>query len=320
MPATPRRSQLRIAYSSTFATQVDFDTPLSNGALDAVFSLSDEEPRLEFLSKDEQIKDCTSQYIVDEAILSRSCRLTFGIWAEAETLFGVLGWWGGIVAGSEVTMLGPTEFQPPVTTLIYGHDGSDVDPLKLVSMLLAKVTIRGRVNERINVSLEFRGSADAAAATGYTFPDCSEIAPIYLKDGAFIWDGDDYQADTREFTVTLDNRPLAEEDPFTSDSIDIQRMERADERQNDVAWTVFGEAGDALELASRTNPKTKSTLQIRVGAASDGVQIDAASAILKQNGGEKHDGEARRAVLDLLFLPVRIPGNADTPLIFTLLT
>ncbi len=310
MPATPRRSQLRIAHSSTFAVQSAFGTELANAAIDKVFSLSDDEPKFEIVTRDDQIKDCTGQYIVDEIVQARKCRLSFGIEAEASVIAGLLGWFFGVVSANDRLMLGPTVFQPPATTFIYGHnDGTQ--PLKLKDMVAEAITISGRVNDRIRATVSFVGHGNPVATTAYTFPDCATITPIYLKDGAFSVNSVDYLPDTREFEFSFSNNLLSEEDPFTLASVDIQRLERADERDYSLKWTVFGKPGDALHLAAVN--KTKYPFSFRIGPITNGVTISAVSAILKQNGGPKHDGEARRSALDLLLLPIRIAADANTP-------
>jgi hypothetical protein len=319
MAATARRSQLYIACSPTLAAQGAFGTALSNGAITSLFSLSEEEPKLEIISKDETIKDCSGQYTVDEFTVSRSCRMTVSIYAEVATLFNLTGMAFGTVVDDVASMLSTTQFQPPVTTFIWGHRGSSTAPLKLKSMMLARLEVVGRVNERIKVNLEFRGSADILSGSGFTVPACSAIEPVYLKDCSFSINSIERLSDTREFSFVYDNRPLADEDPFTMASIEIQRMERADEREHNLKFIIFGEPGDTLETASRSNPKTKYPFALRIGAADDGVLYEAASAILKPNTFD-HTGEARRSTLDLSLKPVLVVGDEDTtPLIATLL-
>src|SRR5215212_8420155 len=167
--STPRRGQVRVAYSSAFASQEDFDTPLDNSAIDAVFNLSGGDVKFEIVTQDDEIKDCTGQYTVDEVTLARSCRLSFSIEIGIDALWGVIGWMFGVVAGDEATMLGPSEFQPSANTFIYGHDGGSVDPLKLKSMVGHSFRVTGRVGARITAALEFRGSGNIQSASDYTF-------------------------------------------------------------------------------------------------------------------------------------------------------
>ncbi len=309
--SSPRRSQARIAYSSTFALQSAFGTALGNGALDAVFNLSDEEPKLEFVTKDDRIIDCTGQYSIDEVILSRYCRLSFGIEVEAAVLNGLVGWAFGTVSGDDSLMLSPSEFTLPVTSFIYGFVGGAQNPLKLKDMALASIRITGRVNERVKASVAFVGHG-APVAGSFTFPDCSTITPVYLKDGAFTINSVSHLADCREFEFGYDNKPLIDEDPFTLASIDVTRIERADQREYLLKCTIFGEPNDTLEAASRTNPKTKYAASLRIGSATAGVTFTSASAIFRQRG-TTFDGEARRNAIQYELEPVRLSGNANTP-------
>ena len=318
MPISPRRSQVRIAYSSAFASQSDFGDPLSNSAIDAVFSLTDNEPRFEITTKDDEIIDCSGQYKIDEVVLAKSCTLSFGIYAEASVLAGLLGWAFGTISGDDILMLGPTEFQPPATTLIYGHDGGNVDPLKLQDMVIDSISISGRVNERIKCNVTFKGHGEPPAATGYSFPECADVDPIYLKDGAFTLNSEDRAADLREFDFTYGNKLLSDEDPYTSTSVNITRMERADRRDYLLKFKLFGEPNDTTHQAALAKTKMPWTLQI--GADDDGIEISCVSGILKQDGAPSHDGEARRSVLNLINEPIRISGNNDTPVKATVLS
>lgn len=310
MAATPRRSQLRIAYSSTFAAQGSFGSALADLAIDAVFSLSDEDPRLEIITKDDEIIDCTGQYKIDEIVQGKYARISFGLEADAAILAGLLGWAFGVVSGNDRLMLGPTVFQGPVTTLIYGHAGGS-DGLKFKDMALNSIRVMGRVNERIKVSVEFVGNGSPTSAAGFPFPDCSTVTPIYLKDGTFSVNSTSYLADTREFEFSFSNNLLADEDPFEMDSVDVKRMERADMREVMLKWKVFGNPGGTLHTAALN--KQKWPFSFRIGPSANGVTFDAVTAILKQDGGPSHDGEARRSVLGLMLEPLRVVGNTATP-------
>lgn len=314
--STPRRGQVRIAYSSSFATQSDFTTALANNALDAVFNLTDEAPRFEIVTKDDQIKDCTGQYVIDEIVLARACKLSFSIEVGIAQLWGLIKWAFGVVADDEATMLGPTSFQPPVTTFIYGHDGGAVSPLKLKSMVLNTLRITGRVGTRLTASVEFIGSGNiAAAGGGYSFPDCDAITPVYLKDGTFTLNSVSRYADLRSFDFSYSNQLIDDDDPFTLASIDITRLERDDVREYGLTMVLLGEPNDTTHQGALN--KSKWPFSLRIGAADDCVTIDAASAIIKQASPPGYDGRANRSVLNLLAAPIRVVENADTPLIAT---
>jgi hypothetical protein len=309
-----RRSEVRIAYPSGFDTQSDFETPLSAGAIDAVFDLSDEDPKLELVTNKGRILDCSGRYLLKTVLNSRYYRLTFGINIEPAVLFGLFGWGLGTVAGDEVTLM--TGFQPPATTLIYGHVDSDQDPLLLKSMVLMKIVITANATTGYTASFEFRGHGNPDAATGYTFPECSDVTPVRFRDGAFSVNSVDYLADTTSYTFTFDNKP-DDADPFTIAGPDITRNESADERQHDLAWVVAGKTGDALDAASKTDPPTEYPFSFRIGPLSDGITVAAARANFGANGGETYNGTFKRSVLNFLLEPEKISGNADTPLLVT---
>lgn len=321
MSTSPRRSQLRLAYSSAFATQADFGVVnwLADGALDALFNLvPGSEPRLEYTDKSDEIFDCTGQNILDEIVLAKSIRLTLEIEIDVQTLAGLLGWTFGTVSGADILMLGETEFQPPPTTFILGHDDAAGTALKLGDMTAEEITVTGEVAGRIRCTISFRGNGSPTSATGFVFPACDDYEPIRLSDGDFLLDGDSRIDDIRRIEFRYSNRLLSEEDPFTAASTDITRMERGDQREILYTFTIFGQPGDALDQSARDKEKVPVTWQI--GADDDGVSIIAASAILKQGDGPGHDGEARRSVLGLQARPRKVSGDANTPVMATVLS
>ena len=247
--------------------------------------------------------------------LARSCRLSFGVEIGLDALWGLIGWGFGVVADTEATLLGPTAFQPPVTTLIYGHDGGAVTPLKLKSMVLNSLRVTGSVGTRITAQVEFRGSGAIASATSYSFADCSAITPVYLKDGAFTLNSVSRYADLREFEFSFSNNLISEEDPFTLASIDITRMERADEREYSLTMKLLGEPNDTTHQGAMT--KAKWPFSLRIGTSADCITITSSSAIVKQNGAPTHDGRAGRSVLPIIALPRRVPSDSSTPLLAT---
>lgn len=316
---SPRRSQARLAYSGAFAVQDDFDTPLSDGAIDTLFNLfPGSEVRIEFVMKNDEIIDCTGQYLEDRVILAKSVRLSFEIEADASDIFGLLGWFKGTVSGNDVLMLGPTEFQPPPTSFVYGHDDPAGTKLKLTSMVGDEIRISGAVTERIRVSMVFRGNGSPASAGGYEFPDCSTPTPVRLSDGLFLLDSENRNDDLRQMEYQYSNGLLADDDPFTAASADITRMERADRRTALFTFTIFGQPGDGDHVKAINYNKVP--VSWRIGPANDGVDIIAASAILSQGTGPGHTGQAARSVLGLQAEPIRLSGDANTPVMATRLT
>jgi hypothetical protein len=314
MPITPRRSQLRIACSGTGAVQTDFGIAnwLANGAITKLFSLTPgSEPRLEYITKDDEIFTCTGQDILHEIVLARSIRISFELQIDIETLEILLYWMFGAQSGDDILMLTETEFQPPATTFIWGHDDAAGTALKLGDMVGEEITINGEAAGRINCTVSFRGHGGPTDATGYVFPACDDGDPIRLSDGDFLLDGNSLIDDLRRIEFRYSNALLFNDDPFTAASVDITRMERADQREELFTFTIFGQPGDANHAASLL--KTEMPIIWQIGADPGGISIEAAMAILKQGGGPGHDGEARRSVLELISRPVKISGDADTP-------
>lgn len=316
---TPRRSQARLAYSGAFATQSDFETPLSDGAIDTLFNLvAGSEVRFQPVEKSDEILDCTGQDLIDEVILTKSLLISFDIEADASDIGGLLGWFFGTVSGDDRLMLGPTEFQPPPTTFIYGHDDAAGTKLKLYDMVGEEIRISGAVTERVKATVSFRGNGSPTPDNSYEFPDCSTPTPIRLSDGAFTLDGDDRLEDLRQIEFQYSNALLADDDPFTAASPDITRMERADRRTELFTFTIFGQPGDTDHQKALDYEKVP--LSWRIGPADDGIEIIAASAILSQGGGPGHTGQAARSTLALQAKPIKIAGNAETPVMATVLS
>jgi hypothetical protein len=64
---------------------------------------------------------------------------------------------------------------------------------------------------------------------------------------------------------------------------------------------------------------TKYPFTVRIGSATSGVTIAAASALVKiQNPLQGFEGEKPEAAVNLDLEPVKIPGNAATPVQFTI--
>jgi hypothetical protein len=315
--ASPRRSQARLAYSGAFAAQPEFGTALDDAEIDTLFTLlPGSEPRLEIVTKSDEIIDCTGQFVVDEIVLAKSSRLSFEIEADALIVAGLLGWIMGEVSGADILMLGESEFQPPPTSFVYGHKTGIA--LKFKDMVGGEIKISGAVTERIKASVVFQGNGSPEAVEGFDFGDCTTSVPMRFSDGAFELNNIDRMNDLRNIEFSYSNKLLADEDPFTAASVDIARMERDDMRDNVFTFTIFGEPGDALHLAAINYEKMP--LMWQIGPNTNGIQLIAASTILKQGGGPGHTGQARRSTLGLIAQPRKIEGDADTPVKATVVT
>lgn len=320
MSTSPRRSQLALCFSSAGAAQAAFGVGnwLANGAIDARFNLAPgSEPTLEYVTKKDEVLTCTGQDILKKILLARSIRISFELQLDIPTLEVLLGWGFGTVSGSDILMLSPSEFQPPPTTFIWGHDDVAGTALKLGDMVLDEIEITGEVNGRIACTVSFRGHGGPTDATGYTFPECSDSDPIRLSDGDFTIDGDSRIDDIRKIAFRFANGLLFEEDAHTAASVDITRMERADRRTELFTFTIYGQPFDALHQSALNSEEVPVSWQI--GDGTPGILIAAANAILDQAGGPSHDGEARRSVLELTAEPTKVNGDADTPVKATVL-
>lgn len=307
MSTSPRKSQVRIAYPPA-ANQSAFGTPQSNGALTAVFPLDDTEPQFEIVTQDDEIYDCSGQYLLSKVLLAKSSRISFGIFADPVVLFRLYGLGLGVVAGDVASMLGPAAFQPPPITLIWGHVGSAQNPLKLQDMVLDSLRVTGRAVERVKAEVQFRGNGSPVAGS-FTFPGCATPDPIYIKDGAFSLNSVDRIADLREINLNYQNKLIFEEDPFPFASVEVARMERDDRREYPLEFKLWGELGDATHAAALTH--TLMPYSLRIGP--DGRSITIATtgdAILEQSGSPSHEGRANRSILNLRALAVK--AEAET--------
>lgn len=313
MSATPppRRSQLRIVHSSSFAVQSVFGTALSNGALDTPFNLLDN-PSLKLVVKRDEIIDCSNNWPMSRIKLSRLIRLSFNFEVTKTVLAGLLYWTYGVQSGSARRVLPVDEFQPPFTSLMYGHAGDDGIFLKLKDMVVNSLTLSGRATERLRGSIEFVGHG-APSVESYTTPACVEPVPIRMSDCLVTLDGDTIKP--RSIEHTYQNNLLTDDDPFPSDDIDIQWMRRADRRATSFDLTDFGQKGDAIWLKAFDEEEVP--FSWRLGSGSGNVTLDVANGSLVTVDDENYTGEAPSSVNDLQVLPLLVSGNANTPVVGT---
>ncbi len=314
----PRRVQARLAYSGAFALQSDFETALSQGDIDTLFNLTEDDPKLEIVKTTDAIKHCSGRFTLRHRTLTKFARLSFSIYLEPAIFFGLGGWCMGQTVGSDVLMLGLTEFAMPVTSLIYGKAGGDVDPLLLKSMALVSMEASAEPNQRIKLALVFEGSADFAVATAYTFPECNDPDPAYFEDGSLTINSINYLPLTKGITFRYNNQPPVE-DRFTAASIHPDHIEVADERTHDFEWKVAGEINDVVDTAANTEPATTWPVVWQIGTNEDGVTIEALSAEVT-NSRENFEGSIRRSVLTVDLFPQYVAGNVETPVKMTRLT
>lgn len=323
-----RRSTLRIAYSPTFKKQSAINTPLGNSELTAVLTArANTQEMVEVAETVEDVFDCTSQYKVDDIVLHRMARLTIDLEASAQIVMGFLALWGGVAGAPSgsgpyihtVNMLGPTVFDLPLTTMIVGFaDGSDPG-LVFMDVAVNRITFGGRIGENLRVRVELVGNGSLPAASGFTFPDCTQPNPLRFTTGSsFLLNSVEKLSTTRDFELTLDNNMPLNDYPYVFDSVDVKRLARGDRRPTFMRPGILAILSDALGVAARAVPKNHWPFVLKIGSSTDYVQITAADSIIRlRTPNTAWDGEVAESKLQLECEPDRIPGNAATPLVFT---
>lgn len=317
MPTTFRRSQLRVAYAPGFVAQSDMGVPLSPASLTKVMLTKDGgQSHIEPVFLEEDLRDCTSQYLLDKIILHRFARLTLDLEVDADILEDLLGAALGVNSSGTITMLPPTVYDLPHTTFIVGFAGGDDAGIVFSDATCESLTITGRVEQKLSVKAVFVGNGSMLDAVGFTFPDCDTITPLrFDSDAQFFVNGTNYISTTRGFELTYPNNIPLNDFPFSLGSIDVQRLERGDKRDVKLAWTVEGIENDALGAAARTVPPTHYDFDVRIGTD---VHLIAEEAIFRPGGTfQGFDGEIFLAVLNTELTPVRIPGDSSTPFMAT---
>jgi hypothetical protein len=322
--ASARGSQLKVAFHPAFATQVDFDTPLDTATLTKVFQCTSPN-HIEPQKTIKSIFDCTQQYKIGNRILKRGARLRLELEVDAKTLHGLLALAFGATAApasltSGISMLGPKTFAVPVTTVVVGYDDGSDPGVILKCCAVNSISINGRTAETVKVTVELVGSGDLQTATGFTFPNCTDLVPVYFEDGALTINsvdrflGDTPNKTTWEFNFTYSNN-LALQDAAPMNKVDYIRLERGEVREYGCTWKVEGRVMDSLHALAH-QATTNNSFSFRVGTTTNGVTITCAAAeMLEGSPLQTHEGEVRRAVLNLVLNPLRVSSNAATPLV-----
>lgn len=316
-----RRSQLRVAYAPGFAEQSAFGTALSPATLTKTINTRDGgQSHIEPVFSKEDLRDCTTEFLIDKIILHRFARLTLDLEVDQLMMSYLLNAALGVTAGPNVTMLGPAVYDLPHTTFIVGFAGGDDPGIVFKDATCESLTITGRVEQKLQVRAVFVGNGEMLDAVGFTFPECEAITPLrFDSDALFTVNSVEYIAETRGFELTYPNNLPLNDFPFSLGLLDAQRFERGDKRDVKVSWSVLGILNDTLGTASRTVPPTHYDFNIRIGSASEGVNLIAEDAILEPGSPlQGFDGEVFQAVLNIDLIPTRVPGDANTPLMATI--
>jgi hypothetical protein len=316
MAIAPRGSQLKIFYDPTFAAQSAINVANNVNTLTAVLQTTVKR-HIEILQTVDDVYSCDGQFKISTAVLTQLARLT----VEFDCTIGVLKGFArnafGAGTGVDLTMLGVNAFQQPFLTFGLGFDNGEVGVV-FHSAVVNSIKIVARAKERLKVTVELIGSGALPAATGMAFAACSEVVPLYSNAGALTINSvDRMQANsatantaTEEFTLNYSNNLLITDDPFQLASILPSRIERADRRAIMYDWKVEGAVGDAMEVASRSNPRTLYPVVWRVGgAAAAGIVFTSTQNILTADSAvQGFEGEAGRAVLNLHLEPTPDAG------------
>jgi hypothetical protein len=313
--AQQRRSTVAVCRAAAFDVQPDFLTALPQGDIDTRIPLSDEDPKLDLITDKEEILNCTGQELLDRILLTRMYRLTYGIKAVPAEIFGHFGWGFGVVAGDSVTLLPESEFQPPATTLLWGHIGSDIQPFILKSMVLMKISISAAITG-YTINYEWLGHGAPEQAVDYDYPVCPEVTAARFKDGEFTVNSISRLVAMSGYDFSFDNKPDPK-DGFTLASPDLVRNERNDRREEVLKCKLYGELGDALDTAGKSDPVTKYPFSFRIGSLTDGCSLSAVNSLFESENGESYTGGFKRSELNFILSPIAVSGNADAPLLVT---
>ncbi|MDQ3649692.1 MAG: hypothetical protein M3458_05305 [Acidobacteriota bacterium] len=316
--ADQRSTALVIAFSPTFKKQTTFGTALANAELTAAFPVTARN-YFEVNETVERILDCTGQRLIDELLTGRIGALTLEFDATPQLLFGLYALAYGVVAAPsgagpfthEGTQLPLDVYQPPPTSFIVGFKGSARALVILkdavVNNVRVRATARGKVTATATIS--FNGAVPAAVA--FTLPACASVTPVRMSDCQLLVNAIDQTALLREFEHSYSNNLLLGDDPYTGNSIDPTRLERADERAETLNFQILGEPGDAMHVDMVA--RTKRSVLLHIGAATNRMSINATEAIIKRQGsGIGFDGEARRSTLRVTAEPVSVAGAAPS--------
>lgn len=315
----PRLIQGRLARSASWAEQSDFGSAnaLANGAIDTLFSL-DGPVGFELVDDSEDIINCTGEELIDVFTRSQSIRLTVPVIPDASDIHGACGFFFGNVSGADALLLGAGEFQGPITSMIFGFDDPVGVVVKLFDLTGDELTISCAAMERPKMQMTFRGNAVSIDASAYTFPACSDPSIIRLEDGDFLLDAVSRLEEITNLEFTFSNGLDPKDFHTAASPTVIKRTQRADKRTYLLKYSLFGQPynddyNDAVA-------KTKLGWTWQLGPSNDGVSIIAASGITGQAAAPGGSGPFNRSTLNLQNRPIKISGNANTPVKATRLT
>jgi hypothetical protein len=315
-------AELKIAYHPGFATQPAWGTPIDQSLLTEVVQAVSPN-HIEPFKTVADVFDCTQQYKIGSRVLKRGARIRLQIKVDAKRLAGwtayAFGAAGTPSSGtSAITMLGPKSFQPPVFTIIVGYDDDEDPGIVLFNAVVDKLEVVGRSGEEFVINIDIVGDGSLTPATSFVWPACTDIVPIYFEDGALTVNSVDRftcatpNQTTHEFSFSYSNN-LAIDDGRPMAKKDFIRLNRKEKRDYMADWKVEGRPNDTLAALAHARD-TSGSFSFRIGSSSQGVTYTVTKCEFAEGSPlVSHEGELRRAALNLRLNPLRISGNAATP-------
>jgi len=311
-----------VAYNPNGKKQAAIGTAMPATSLTAALSaISKEWP--EVVETTQDIMNCTAEDIRDRKVTARYGRIRIEINASIRDLAIFLAYhMGSVLAPVAAALLWMHQilripfgiYQPPMFSLIFGFAESDATPALVRDCVVddIEISIGAKRKVTFTINLKFNGDIQDAPED-YVLPACDDQPVIYGTDCAFTVGGVDLSAIAKEVTFTSSNGILVDDDPFTLNSIDVKRLERANVRTAMIAASLEGQAGDAnwVNMVARNKLATS----IRIGpAAGEKVVINAPYAEISRNGsGKGYDGQAGRSMLRMNAEPFT-NGTAASPI------
>lgn len=210
-----------------------------------------------------------------------------------------------------ISRIGVGTYQGPLTSIIVGFRGSSRDPVMWRDVGVNSFEVNWRAGEKVTGRAELVGNADLVAVPGFTLPNCEDVTAIRASQVRLTHDG--VIIPNRAGQLTYSNEFLTGDNPYTTDDIDIQNLERADRRRQAISYQVLGEPGDALYVAAQA--RTVVALGLRIGRAGDNVLYQTpTSRTVFDTPRLGFEGEARSSQIRLRNLLYKQSGNSATPI------
>lgn len=316
MSTTFKQKNVQAAHSPLFVAQSDINTALDDALLTSVFPLPrDARPMPSRRTTREEERECRGRWLTGRRLTSRLALWSLRMDATAQLTAGLLALAMGAAAAPTGT--GPriheithgNDDDVPKTSFIIGTEGDDDEPSELYKgMAVNRVRVAGEVRSKVSLEVDFIGSADVAVVSGFTFPACGTVAPVYTNDCELLINAVDHTNDLRSFAYEYNNNLLANDDPFPFDSIDAERLER-DVETSLFTFVIYGTKAHAVYVDALA--ELVRAVALRIGSATEYARIIAAGAQLALADADlTYAGEANRSVFNVGATPVSVANAA----------